>query len=151
MLYDEAKQRDLLEQLIEEVLRKLHKCLPAIGRKENLTEQNPQFAAIVRSANYLLRVFTSRFKSPGFAEENEWRLYAVMPSHVVTGVKFRDVKGMLTPYLELRLDVPAIEIESIYCGPTLHPELSVQSVSMLLAQYGLQDVAVHSSSIPFKL
>jgi hypothetical protein len=159
LLYDETKQRTLLKQLIDGVIAELQTRLPQIGGKENLTEQNPHFTAIVDDADSIFRRVTIRFKSPGFAEEKEWRFISGIPTiqvngvetNQVNGVKFRDAKGILIPYIELNTDLPAIEIVSIHCGPTLHPELSARSVGMLLAQHGLQHVDVINSTTPFKL
>lgn len=157
MLYDETKQRNLLTRFIDGVLDELNSCLPLIGGKENLNRTNPYFATIVGTANELIRLLPLRFKSPGFSEEAEWRFSTGMMNDAVNDVqhvnevKYRDSKGMITPYLELRIDVPELQIKSIYCGPTLHPELSIHSVSMLLARYGMQGVIVGRSTIPFKL
>ena len=150
ILYDNTKQDKLLTHFIDGVLNELQSCLSLIGSKRDL-DKNPYFAAIFQSANDLLRILTTRLKSPGFMEENEWRFSSGMPTDQVNGVKFRDVKGILSPYIELKIDVPAIEIVSVHCGPTLHPDLSAQSVRMLLAQYSIQYVEVINSNIPFKL
>ena len=82
-----------------------------------------------------------RMKSPGFEQEQEWRIVVIDwdddPKKFDRG--FRVSNGILIPYLECDfLEVKGhtlFKIESIRCGPSRYPDYAENAVGMLLRKY----------------
>jgi hypothetical protein len=100
----------------------------------------------------------SCFKDPGYREENEWRLLAILDLHRSGAlVKYRARSGMVVPYIEIGVsDVAGIHagrmpVAEVVCGPMTHPELAQRSVRLLLdnSGYPWTTTAVRRSKIPF--
>jgi hypothetical protein len=96
-----------------------------------------------------------RFKHPGFAEENEWRLIVFeRMDHPALG--FRSAGPRIIPYFCInmcRATTPSesLPITRIVCGPTVNQELTKQALALRLAQDpGLRDVKVEASLVPFR-
>ena len=56
---------------------------------------------------------------------------------------------MIIPYMKFFLGTE-LPIKVITIGPTPHPELSVKSIRMLLAEKQLKEVEVIPSEIPYR-
>jgi hypothetical protein len=113
-------------------------------------------AAASEIAKVLLSAITS-FKSPDFAEEQEWRLIC-QPYHaddkekveaIHKIIRFRSSSRGLIPYLELKAPNPTenLPIDSVRFGPTQNPELVHSATRMLLDANGLQSVKIEGSKI----
>ncbi len=85
-------------------------------------------------------------KSPGFAEEKEWRVISRLRRVDLAGnkiLKFRTTTLGLVPYVAL--DVSGDELPRRACigeiviGPTSHPELAERSLRLLLAAIGYEE------------
>lgn len=88
-------------------------------------------------------------KDKGFQEEQEWRLISEK------GIGYEDVyfrRGVsyIIPYFPLKL--PAIKdvISSITIGPTPHPKISQDTLSMLLFKENFSKPKLPISEIPFR-
>ncbi|NTX58810.1 DUF2971 domain-containing protein [Myxococcus sp. CA039A] len=96
-----------------------------------------------------------RFKHPGFAEENEWRLI-VFEKMDHPALSFRSAGPRIIPYFCInmcRITTPpeSLPITRIVCGPTVNQELTKQALALRLAQDpGLRDVKVEASLVPFR-
>jgi hypothetical protein len=94
-------------------------------------------------------------KNPVFKEEAEWRyvLVQLRGTDRGPGTRFRARNGAVVPYVELELfnqPTGTLEISDIYCGPVLHPELSVRAITDMLIAFNYPNVTVHLSSIPIR-
>jgi hypothetical protein len=98
-------------------------------------------------------------KSPGFAEEKEWRIITPLRRADLTGSdipKFRTTIRGLVPYVVLDVrgdDLPRRAlIGEIVIGPAPHPELAERSLRLLLASIGYEEkeVLVTRSKIPLR-
>ncbi len=145
VLYNKKKQHTLTQGLIKGLRNILSAYFSTVEH-----EENPDLKDMVTLANVFVRKSLIQLKSPDFSGEREWRLCVERFEEDPNGLNFRDMRGILVPYLELPIVSPEIEIVSIRCGPTLHPELSVQSVEMLLAKHGMKQVQVYPSGITLR-
>jgi hypothetical protein len=83
-----------------------------------------------------------------FSEDNEWRWLAQKVAGDTEAVKFREVQGLLIPYMCAPVASDGIAVKTIVCKPTLHPDLSRRSVEMIAQKCGLTGVTVVNSIIP---
>lgn len=97
-------------------------------------------------------------KHPKFAEEKEWRLVAFpLPPRMARGLnspmdpKFRILRGIPTPYLELRPETPRFDVTRIVCGPAPDLPMRVKAVRRLLGELKYPDaVLVEKSDVPLR-
>ena len=100
------------------------------------------------------------FKDEAFSEEKEWRLIYQHDS-IGSGVKyfkFRTSRGLLLPYISLRLldpnvfkEEPYFPIKKIWIGPTLDPELGEKALRMFLRNQGYEhSIEIKPSLIPLR-
>lgn len=106
-----------------------------------------------------LQFFMPTFKNGDFREEQERRLIFTPYPAALPKPKFRTKRGLLVPYFSLReLAEPAVvgvlgfklPIKGILIGPSLHKELNVESMKMMLAKHGYLDVPVRASATPYR-
>ncbi len=150
VLYDREQQQTLIEKLTRGVSDILVDHFNTSESTMKSIEERPDSESILEAANVVLRYSLIQLKSPGFSEEREWRLCFDSPERQIEDVEFRTANGILVPYIEKPIAELGMEIESVCCGPTLHPEISVQSVKMLLAKNEMKEVQVHPSGITLR-
>jgi hypothetical protein len=99
------------------------------------------------------------FKSSSFEQEREWRLVSPTTSIKGSHVGFRQGKSMLVPYANIPLGSGADgAIDRAVVGPCPHPDLSQNSLQMLLIRHSLGPQSkglfigdnVLQSKIPFR-
>jgi hypothetical protein len=97
-------------------------------------------------------------KDPSFKEEREWRLISNIPSKDAC---FRINKAMLVPYKNLDLGDKCAYLKSITVGPSLHMDLSVEAIKILMHKFSYdkegifnshinQNVKIQESKIPYR-
>ncbi|WP_210396224.1 DUF2971 domain-containing protein [Motiliproteus sediminis] len=141
-IYAPEQQRQLIEALLDNL--------------EQLAEDNHggDYEALFRSAEEDLLHTAALLKHPAFAEEAEWRLVtsiAAEGSH--PGLKFREGRSMLVPYVELQLAGPGqpLPLDQVYLGPTPHAALSMQSLGLYLQRRGIEPPAgILYCKIPYR-
>jgi hypothetical protein len=151
--YDaEAKKTELKKNLLHAVeIYQRH----AMSEKERL----PIWRSLMADYFGGVGFYAPLCKSPGFAEEKEWRVVSRLRRVDLPGteiLKFRTATLGLVPYVAL--DVSGGELSrrarigEIVIGPTLHPELAERSLRLLLAAVGYQEdeVLVTRSKIPLR-
>jgi hypothetical protein len=93
----------------------------------------------------------AKFKAPAFQEEREWRIVQfVHPRVEKPEVRFRLGLGVIRPYIDLNFGENNLPIEQVSIGPTLKPDLSQQSLGLLLVKCGHPNVEVKISAVPFR-
>ena len=88
-------------------------------------------------------------KDIGFQEEQEWRLISERGSGY-TDVKFRRGVSFIIPYFSLNLPHLKDLISSITIGPTPHPKISQETLSMLLFKENFSKLKLPFSEVPFR-
>lgn len=102
----------------------------------------------------LLAIFTLKFKHPAFAEERERRI--VISDLDTSRLRFRAGHANIKPYIELCPLMPdgsnRLPLRRVVYGPTLCDDaVLVETIRMMLQQYGYANVAVESCGIPYRL
>jgi hypothetical protein len=102
----------------------------------------------------LLRI-AAILKHPSFREEEEWRIISpVINDYVAAPVLFREGASMLVPYIEFRLiaqNNSPISLDHLFLGPTPNITISMNSLTMFLAQNGIKpDKGITYCRIPFR-
>lgn len=162
IVYDEATQVQLVNEIIEQGLGQDHSQVPNAGKAT--------VAALV--------FVTPLIKAAGFAEEREWRL-VFMPSQ--EGPKpnygFQPRREFLAPFLnlneiwtdlrpellaihELRATLPThlpavsypplVPVTDLMIGPSGHQQLNVRAFTKLLSQANRTSLKLLQSSIPYR-
>jgi hypothetical protein len=96
-------------------------------------------------------LMASYFKHSSFSEEKERRLVLTLDYPPISGLKFRNGRFSLIPYIELQ--VPRSCVKSVCIGPTAHKTLAQRALEMFLemAYGGPFDVpAVGFSKTPYR-
>jgi hypothetical protein len=88
------------------------------------------------------------FKNEGFHEESEWRIVAKEPRELV---QFRASSSYLAPYIELEMlsGVAVSALREVIVGPNPNQHRCESSIKMLLVSFGLVNVKVKVSPLPF--
>lgn len=150
---------DLQLQLVKNTVdRTIEVFKQIIGEKsiETLDKEVvlPAFAGFL-SQHLIEYIFT--FKHNSFEEENEVRLiYKFRRDQDLLALKFRHYNSVPVPYMELSLTtdakhLPLMPIVTITHGPTLQPELTRKSLSLLLENNNYGHVEILGSKTPLRL
>ncbi len=153
VLYDPAKQRDILTTLTQQVLELCKKH--SMGKTIKELDADNTLPAFSSFLSDHLREFLYSFKHNAFAEEKEWRLvFEFTRDKHVMDLKFRGNKGAPLPYVEQPLDndteLPSLPLVEVILGPTLHPELTKKSLHLLLEKNNYDHVEVRGSDTPLR-
>ena len=95
------------------------------------------------------------FKDHAFCEEAEWRLVSpVISNYVISPIKFREGRSLLTPYMNFELpNAPdrKIDFKHVWIGPTPHPRAAMVAVNEYFAKYGSSPrLGIGYCSIPYR-
>lgn len=146
-IYDEDDQK-----------QKVKKFLELCTNHARLEELKWNTGDLAREFLYIVM----RLKDPSFKEEREWRIFTdTRIEYTHTQVDFREGKSTITPFFKIELASPAkpFAFETIYVGPTPHPDLAVNAVRGLILKYvPCEDVElllkyvknVQKSTIPYR-
>jgi hypothetical protein len=101
--------------------------------------------------------FLYSFKDPAFSEEHEWRIVVPdLKEEDMEEVQFREIRGQLVPYIELRFPSPQSEavdqipIIEIIQGPLVDQTLGEKPLELLKKKYAYNDVKIRKSLIPLR-
>jgi hypothetical protein len=101
-----------------------------------------------------LGTLAPRLKHPGFAEEKEYRLVAVLPRHKPKAdvLQFRgSPSGAVVPYVQVPLGKDKrLPLVSLRLGPAHDTERSERGARTLLDCRGYDTIPIKPSSIPFR-
>jgi Protein of unknown function (DUF2971) len=109
-----------------------------------------------------IQFFIPTFKSPDFAEEDEWRLIFTPEPNCAISPRFRVRGSMLLPYYSLRELAPhpvqpapalppTLPIQGITVGPSATKVLNLGSLRMLLDRSGYPGVPAEASQTSFRV
>lgn len=141
---DQGRQKEFIELLLMLVLTKY--------REVTSIEEPGSDAALDMVSDEFLSGFlllAAAFKHPGFAEEQEWRMFTLAgPPDVL----FREGRSGIVPYIELPLRKVkrGYPLRQVTVGPSPHIDLGKQAVDQFLTANKLKDCGILSSSIPFR-
>ena len=156
--YESRFQLARIDQLLAVCFELIRDHAPDDSVLKNLDADALVFE-IAEFVSELLLDEIATFKNPAFSEENEWRL-VVRPrwidrkanTSMVSLLKFRESRGCLVPYLDLRPpDERRLPIRSIRYGPSLIRERVEDPLKLLLAASGFGEVRITGSQLPVLL
>lgn len=140
--------------------------LKGLSRVEQALQKNPrQLAAQQRefqffwSFNMFLSECMNCFKDPAYWEEQEWRIiqFGRVSGQDVIKAAFRSGRTHIVPYTELDLRPikgpyrGKLPLKLIRYGPTLEPQVTERSLSLLCEAYGYNErrLTIKRSGVPF--
>ncbi len=140
--YSEKSQKRIIFRYVDKVAGEIS----SIPNPHDFNE-----SPLLKNSINELQNIASTIKNKSFCEEDEYRIIVNNESNKLAP-NFREGISMITPYVELRLsDEEAIQIISkVIVGPTPHPELSKESIKVMLKQYGYINCDVEITNIPFR-
>lgn len=148
-IYNTREQRSLLRPVIDQAIKLFRREL--LANDESVEEARerilpPFFSTFSRVAPVI--------KHRAFAEEREWRLISGLIRNDDPNMNYRPSRSMLIPYYNLDLtdsgDRP-FPTGPIVIGPTSHVELSMSSVTGLLANEDVPWHSVSRSQVPYRI
>jgi hypothetical protein len=147
-IYDPKRQKELAAEVlsaIESQAKMMFPNSPARARFE------PAFEAVEGD---LLKIAVL-FKDNAFREEAEWRLVSpVISNYVVSPIKFREGRSMLTPYMSFELPTAPdrrIDFKHVWIGPTPHPNRAMVALNEYFAKHGSSPrFGIAYCSIPYR-
>lgn len=133
-LYDEVRQYQLVEQMVDAIERLARAADAPAG------DAGQRWSAVFEQVEGDLLRIAAVLKHPAFEEEQEWRIVSPVVSECSElPVSFREGSSMLVPYYALDLMDSAGErllLDHVYLGPTSNSELSLRSLALFLKQRG---------------
>jgi hypothetical protein len=153
MLYSKEEQSAPIKQSVDGLLSLfgLPNNEPGLAILPRGSYQVPGLWAVIAGTD--LYELVSRLKHEAFRDEREVRaIYRVGPNEEAKGVELRETTLGPTPYVEIDVgDTPeTTAIREIVIGPTPHKEEARDGVLDLLNKWGLANVTVRNSKIPFR-
>jgi hypothetical protein len=147
-IYDDAIQQDLISELLDYTLIRLHQQDAAMGSAKRTD-------TIKDVANYFVNRFWERapiVKHPSFKEEREWRLISGLIHYDHSQFRIRPGLSTLTPYFALDISDSEniLRLGGIVIGPTPHKGLASAGVTALVIKYGIKSTSIWNSSIPYR-
>ena len=146
-IYDPVKQKEIITALIIKQLEKGYFPEPETYG----VIAGTRTYAIPAMSNFWheLTSIAPLIKDTGFQEEQEWRLVS-KDAILYDKVEFRKGISYLIPYFPLTLSPLPNLLSSIIVGPSPHPQISEETLRMLLSKQGLSKTKIVHSKIPFR-
>lgn len=146
-IYDPEGQKILIGRLIFKQLETGHFPNPDQYGKIPGT----RIYAVPPASNfwYELTSIAPIIKDTGFQEEREWRLVS-KDAILYDKAEFRTGLTYLVPYFPLDLSPLTEILSSITIGPSPHPEISEETLRMLLSKLRYSNVKILHSTVPFR-
>lgn len=149
--YEIAMQKQIIVDLLDIVFSNFKNFIES---GEDIEENEIIFQFSNHISWYLADIMLW-FKHPAFSEEKEWRLIQLVDP-INSDVSYIDCRigfDKLIPYIKLANfnndnEIITLPIETIITGPTLEPNLTHKSLTLLLKKYSLENVIIKSSGIP---
>ena len=147
-IYDPRRQQALIEQILDSLERRGQQWR---GAHPDSRHYRPLFESMEAELLHIAALL----KHPAFAEEEEWRLLAsVLTDGSHPGLRFREGRSMLVPYVEFALcDDPRqpLPLSQLYVGPTPNAPLSLRSLALFLERQGIRPAeGIQFCEIPYR-
>lgn len=152
-IYNVVQQRELVDSLIQRLLEGWRQGPP---QETTDAETGITYTPISFHTPALLRmlqeILPPAFKSPAFAEEQEWRL--VRMENIPGNLKFRSYASRIIPYEPFKFEskdgtIDPNLIREVVIGPSPHPELMKNTVALALKAHGF-NARVVTSDCPYR-
>jgi hypothetical protein len=113
------------------------------------------FESVFAAAEADLLKIAVLFKDPAFHEEAEWRLVSpVISNYIVSPIKFREGRSLLTPYMSFELPTAPdrrVDFQHVWIGPTPHPNAALVAVNEYFAKHGSSPrLGIGYCNIPYR-
>jgi hypothetical protein len=149
--YDEAKQSDFLDDVLDTCLRFY---FDGVSKKRAPSLEIWTAEFLQYWANLVI-VFAPFIKHPRFAGEREWRLVYHLDDEGISRKRFLQRSSMMSQHVPLRLMMrndgsPCLPITRVVVGPSRHKEISKISVNDLMRTYGYTARA-SLTAIPYRV
>lgn len=151
-VYDPQRQREIIQNLVEEVLEE-----NLSGDYRFTPEDNELEIIRARGGNLLpdLNIYAPILKDESFNEEREWRIISRPLMSSSKDFCFREGRSLLIPYSKFPLSYNdlAFRLKEVVIGPTRDQGRSKSSVTSFLRHEGLlkrMEVDVEISKVPFR-
>jgi hypothetical protein len=155
VVYDPITQVQRVGELLAQSFKHIRECAP----DDNAIQGVHSKTFIIETSEFLSELLLDEiatFKNPAFEEESEWRL-VVRPRWIDKSanfstsslIKFRESRGYLVPYLELRPpEGQRLPIRAIRYGPSLIRERVEDPLQLFLNSCGFRGVRIDGSELP---
>jgi len=145
-LYEDAEQRRLVEQLIDDSVREFR-----AKRSEGISNDD-SLVAVAGLFLISFHIVAPVLKDLAFKEEREWRLISSMFGIGHPSIRYRAGRTLLVPYITLTLapEKQPLPIREVVVGPTAHQQLEAQAVLGLLVRAGAASTSVRQSRVPYR-
>lgn len=146
--YDEQKKKEYVTQLFNFLLVSIAR---EAMNKKGANEDEFQNLFLEYTENIIKTA--SIFKSESFAEEREWRLFAIIKKDgKETEIKFRKGNSMIIPFIELNIlyKPNVIPIKEIIVSPAPNQNISIKSTVKLINSQRIR-CDVNGSKIPYRV
>jgi hypothetical protein len=152
VFYDSEMQKDLVRHVLMQLTERITARLRPESDQTVPVEERLQIAAdLARAFTIYTHILIPGLKHSGFSEELEfrWVLPVGVSKAVPPPICFRERKGMVVPYVEVRPpDGEHLPIREVVLGPMLDLKRAEHSVGKLLDSKGHRDVHIRQSEIP---
>jgi hypothetical protein len=132
-IYEPKRQKQIAAEVLSAIETQARLMFPDSPARALF---EPVFAAVETD---LLKIAVL-FKDQAFREEAEWRLVSpVISNYVVSDIKFREGRSLLTPYMNFELPTGhnrRVELKHVWIGPTPHPNAAIVAVNEFFAKHG---------------
>lgn len=147
-IYDPKRQMEIAVEILSAIERQANLMFPG---SPAIAFFEPVFAEVEAD---LLKIAVL-FKDNAFREEAEWRLVSpVISNYVVSPIKFREGRSLLTPYMSFELPTATdrrVDFQHVWIGPTPHPNAALVAVNEYFAKHGSSPrLGVSYCSIPYR-
>ena len=152
-IYDEAQQRALVRQLLEDVLAENLDRAQQDDGEHDLSRLLPD--DYVPTAGNLVAYFNRYapiLKHQSFSEEREWRIISRPLACTLERFDYRPGLSMLIPYYRIPLcnDTTGFDLQEIILGPTPNPNESMNAVKGLLRKHKMKSTQIRHSVAPYR-
>ncbi len=142
-LYDESEQNQLLEAVIDKVLKTNITMIEE--KKYDHFPLGGEFGAVMHR-------YAPIIKNESFKEEKEWRIISRPLACSFEEFDFRVGKSMLIPYYKTPLidENEEFRVKKIVVGPTPNLDQSKNSAKSFTVKHGLEDIEIVTTNVPFR-
>ncbi len=138
VIYDEARQRELVQEYLKGVTDAVRVALASDNYAPIGDHRASLLMMAIQSANIIYDMLMC-FKHPAFESENEWRLVRAIRGDLEPHwIHFRESSGELIPYRPMHIydtvegASPSFPVRSVGFGPTLEPGRTRSAISLLM-------------------